>query len=200
MEDRKEDLEKDTIEEELTGDEKVEDDQSPKYFHSSGSSEIYAGKSRSSSGKKIPVLLGIAIIILVGGASIYFLRARPAGEAKPTSIPVSESPLLGPESTSSPQPSFDRSKYTLRVLNGTKLNGLAASASSKLKDLGYKIERTGNATNSAFLKTVVRVKPDLEELLENLLKDLSTLDFKGEEGPELKDSDSSDGEVILGEG
>lgn len=200
MEDRKEDLlKKDTKEEEPTKGEKLEDDQSRKYFHSSGSSEIYASQPHSRSAKKIPIFLGIAIIILVLGASLYFLRARPENQSEATPSPTFES-TPNQELTLSPQPatSFERSKLSLRVLNGTKLNGLAASTSAKLKDLGYKIERTGNATNSAFLKTIVRVKPDLDKLLENLLQDLSALDFEGEEGPQLNKDDTSDGEIILG--
>lgn len=172
----------------------------PKYLHSSPS-QIFAGPKRS--GKKIPFLLGIAVIVLILGGLFYFLRARTETEVEPSPSPVTF--IEEPTSLPSPSPGFDRSTYTLRVLNGTKTQALAASTSAKLKDLGYKIERTGNATNSAFLKTFVRVKPNLdpdsigvEDLLENLLKDLSGLDFEGEEGPELKESDSADGEVILG--
>ncbi len=197
MEERKEDLlKKDTKEEEPLEGEKLENDQSHKYFHSSGSSEIYTGHPHSRFAKKIPILLGIAIIILILGASFYSFKAREG-----TKEQLSPSPgvfVEEPSSTPSPTPGFDRANYTLRVLNGTKREGLAASTSAKLKELGYKIERTGNATNSAFLKTIVRAKSDLEELLENLLGDLSTLDFEGEEGPELKENDTSDGEIILG--
>lgn len=160
------------------------------------SSQIYAGHPRSRSGKKIPSLLGIGIIILVLLISLFLFRGSGEKvEPSPTPLPLSET-----EPTSSPLPeaSFDRSDYKLRVLNGTTTSGLAASTSAKLKDLGYKIEKVANATNSAFLKTEVRVKPDLKELLENLLKDLSAIEFEGEEGPQLKDSDTSDGEVILG--
>lgn len=167
------------------------------------SSQIYAGAPHPRSRKKIPVLLGIGIIIVILGGLFYAFRG--AGETKVKPSPSPAAFFEEPSPQPSPTPSFDRSKNTLRVLNGTKTQGLAASTSAKLKDLGYKIEKTANATNSAFLKTVVRVKPDLdpdsigvEELLRNLLKDLSGLDFEGEEGPELKESDTSDGEVILG--
>lgn len=171
-------------------------EESRKYFHPSPSSDLYAGSPQPRSGRKIPFILGIAVIILILGGLFYFLKARPVAKVEPSPSPAVS--LEGPSPQPSPSPSFDRAKYTLRVLNGTSTQGLAASTSAKLKDLGYKIEKVANATNSAFLKTVVRVKPDLEELLENLLKDLSGLDFEGEMGPELKDSDTSDGEVILG--
>lgn len=194
--------EKDQKEEEESESQGVkESEESREYFHSSSTSDLYAGSPHSRSVKKIPFLLGIVIIILILGGLFYFLKARPQAKVEPSPSPVSS--LEEPTSQPSPSPSFDRSKYTLRILNGTKTQGFAASTSAKLKDLGYKIEKTTNATNSAFLKTVVRVKSDLvksdfEELLENLLRDLSGLDLKGEAGSELKDSDTSDGEVILG--
>lgn len=178
----------------------VSESDSNKYFHSSV--QPYQRSSR-----KIPFLLGIAAILLILGGAFYFLKVRP-GTQEPSPSPKSISPSLEESPSPSPQPSFDRSKYTLRILNGTATQGLAASTSAKLKDLGYRIERTANASNSAFLKTVVRVKPrsvdmnvvkpGLEELLEKMLADLSSIDFKGEEGPQLKDSDTADGEVIIG--
>lgn len=164
-----------------------------KVFHSSGSSKIYVGQPGS--GKKIPFLLGVLIIILILGALFYFLKIRPGTKIQPASSPSTTIEFSSP--LPSPTPSFERSKYTLRLLNGTKTQGLAASTSAKLKDLGYKIEKTGNATNSAFLKTLVRIKPGFKELLDNLLKDLMP-DFKGSDGPELKDADNVDGEIILG--
>lgn len=160
------------------------------------SSQIYVGHPRSRSGKKIPSLLGIGIIILVIAISLFIFRGSGEKvEPSPTPLPLSETEPTPPPS---PEASFDRSDYKVRVLNGTTTSGLAASTSAKIKDLGYKIEKTANATNSAFLKTVLRVKPDLKDLLENLIKDLSVLKFEGEKGPDLKDSDTSDGEIILG--
>lgn len=167
-----------------------------KYFHPSPSSDLYAGSSQPRSGRKIPFILGVAVILLILGGLFYFLKARPKAKVEPSPSPAVSLEESSPQP--SPSPSFERSKYTLRVLNGTSTQGLAASTSAKLKDLGYKIEKVANATNSAFLKTVVRVKPNLEELLENLIKDLMS-DLKGEKGPDLKDSDTSDGEIILGQ-
>lgn len=169
-------------------------EQPRKFFHSSESQpEIYAGQQKGGSRKKIYLVL-VVLALLAIGAYLYSIRS---GSTKPATSPT-PAPVVQSTPTPSPTPSFDKSKHTIRVLNGTTTQGLAASTSAKLKDLGYQIERTANATNSAFTKTVVRVKPDLKELLSNLIKDLRP-DFKGEEGSTLKDSDASDGEVILGE-
>lgn len=157
------------------------------------------GAFDKSSGNKLKwLVLGVVILLMAGGA-FYFLRSR--SSEKGNSIPESTftetevNPTPEPSPTPSATPAFDRSKYTLRVLNGTETSGLAASVSAKLKGLGYKIEKTGNASNSA--QTKVSVKPSLSELLSTLIKDLSS-DFKAVEGQTLKTNDSADGEIILG--
>lgn len=145
------------------------------------------------------VVLVVVILLSLGGA-IYFLRSRgDVAESVPpissfTETEVISTPPPSPTPSSTPA-SFDRSKYTLRILNGTETSGLAASVSAKLKELGYKIEKTGNASNSA--QTKVSVKPSLSELLSTLIKDLSS-DFKAVEGQTLKTNDPADAEIILG--
>jgi hypothetical protein len=102
--------------------------------------------------------------------------------------------------TPTPEPTpeaVDRSKFKIRVLNGTTKTGLAASVSAKLKDLGYQTDKVGNATNSAFQTTLVRVKQSSTGLLDQLIRDVAP-DFSAASSTELKDSDSADGEVILG--
>ena len=139
----------------------------------------------------------VAILILLG-IGFYILRQ------KLTPMPVSLRPspqilreLPVPTPTSSQLPEIDRSGIFLRVLNGTATKGLASSASAKLKELGYNIEKTGNATQSA-TSTVVRVKISQTSLLEQLIKDLMP-DFEGLQGSDLPSSDPSDAEIILGD-
>lgn len=181
----------DEVKEDMTEPESTE--QPKRFFHSSASQpEIYAGQSREGSGKKIFIVLAV-LALLALGAFFYSIRGG-SKTTKPSPTPI---PLVQSTPTPEPSPSFDRSAHKIRVLNGTSTQGLAASVSAKLKDLGYVIERSGNATNSAFLKTVVRVKSTVEGILEVLIMDLKP-DFKAEGGPELKDSDTSDGEIILG--
>ena len=154
------------------------------------------GKKNGAS-KPLLLLLGL-IVLLVIGATGYLLRDKFTSSEEPTPTPRPSGGLETPVTQPTPTPSFDRSKYTLRVLNGTKTSGLAATVSAQLKDLGYTIDKTGNATNSAFTKTLVRVKKDSGTgLLEQLIKDLSP-DYDLEEGGNLKDSDDVDAEVVLG--
>lgn len=163
------------------------------------SSLLYSSHPRSK--RNILHLLILVIVALaVIGATIYLLKGNLGGGEKEETPATQRTPVPTPEPTPTPQPtpSIDRSKVTLRILNGTSKTGFAASTSAKLKELGYKVEKTANATNSAFARTVVRVKADTTEgLLEQLIKDLS-FEFDATSTADLKTSDTVDAEVILG--
>jgi hypothetical protein len=139
-------------------------------------------------------LIGLAVV----GATYYLLKyqfnqpelsATPA----PSSQPLSEST---PVPTATPI-AIDRGEVTVRVLNGSGKTGLAATAANTLKDLGYKTDKTGNATNSAFPQTVVRVKKDKTDILNALIQDLKP-DYEAVASTDLKDADTVDAEIILG--
>ena len=150
-------------------------------------------------GASKPLLLVLGLIVLLTiGATGYLLKDKFTSSEEPTPTPNPSGRLEVPITEPSPSPSFDRAKFTLRVLNGTKISGLAATVSAKLKDLGYTIDKTGNATNSAFTKTAVRVKKDSSSgLLDQIIKDLSP-DYDAGASVNLKDSDTVDVEIIIG--
>ena len=144
--------------------------------------------------KTVIIISTVVILLLIGGAGLFLKSRIDKLTAEPSPTPV-ENPVTNFQSTPEPTPEFNRSQYTIRVLNGTKTSGLAASVSAKLKDLGYEISKTGNASSSA--QTLIKVKESASGLLEQLIEDLSP-DFNTEEGGSLKDSDDADAEVILG--
>lgn len=152
-------------------------------------------EKKDGASKPLLLLLGL-IVLLAIGATGYLLKDKfTKPEPTPTPTPVLETPV---EEQPTPTPAFDRSKFTLRILNGTKTSGLAASVSAKLKDLGYSVDKTGNATNSAFTKTALRIKKGSSAgLIEQLIKDLNP-DYIAQESENLKDSDTVDAEIILG--
>lgn len=152
---------------------------------------------RKSGGKFKSIILLLIVIAVLGGA-VYLLKGKfinSSGGSAPSSSPSVEVPSSTP--TPTPSPSVDRSKYKIRILNGTSTSGLAASVSAKLKGLGYQIDKTGNASNSAFTSTVVRVKDGTDGLLDTLVKDLMP-DYSANSGGSLPSSDSADGEVTIG--
>lgn len=152
---------------------------------------ISPNRNRSS---KIHLLILLIIGLVVIGGTVYLLKSQfPA--SSPTPSP-SEEPQATPSPTATPQ-ALDRGKFKVRVLNGTSTTGLAASVSAKLKNLGYQTDKVANATNSAFARTVVRIKGDVAGLLEQLTRDLAP-EFEAISETALKDNDSADAEVILG--
>ncbi|TSC65301.1 MAG: Uncharacterized protein CEO21_445, partial [Microgenomates group bacterium Gr01-1014_80] len=147
------------------------------------SSGLYSSK-KSGPGKVLLLILGLIVLLAIGTTGYLlrdkFTRAEPA----PTPAPELETPVVEP----TPTPSFDRNKYTIRVLNGTKTSGLAASEAAKLKELGYQIGKTGNATSSAIAQTTIRLKEEPEGLLDALIKDLSD-DYDAIAGKALDETD-----------
>lgn len=144
------------------------------------------------------LLILVVIGILAVGATVYLLKGG-FNFSVPNFVPT-PTPTATPEPIPTPTPTpepLERANFKVSVLNGTGTSGLAKKTADKLKSLGYQIDKTGNATNSAFTQTVVRVKPSLQNLLSQLIKDL-TPDFSGSGGPSLEDSSSTDAEVILG--
>lgn len=141
----------------------------------------------------ILIIIGIAVI----GFTVYILKGG-FGEINLTSQPSpSPSVQATPEATPTPTPEPDRAQYNIRVLNGSGKTGLAATVADKLKGLGYQVDKTGNATNSAFTQTIVRVKADEEAFLPQIVKDLAP-DFDAAGNTSLKDEDTVDIEIILG--
>lgn len=131
------------------------------------------------------IVLGVTVLLLKGGS----LKSKTV--ETPKSPVVMESP--SPEPT--PAPELNRADITLRVLNGTTTAGLASTVATKLKDLGYKIEKTGNAPSQTVTQTQIRVKS--ASISAQLIKDLGP-DYSASDSGLLKSSDTADGEVILG--
>lgn len=155
-------------------------------------------RHKNPTGNSKPLML-VVIIIIIGLVvfSLNLLRGKFLNSSSETPSPSSE--LLQSSTSPSPSPTslFDYSKYTLRILNGTSKSGLAASVSAKLKELGYKTDKIGNATGSSYARTEVRVKNGQSALFDQLARDLAP-DYDASPSANLKEDDVVDGEVILG--
>lgn len=164
------------------------------------SSGIYTN-SPSGGSKKLPVYL-IALVIIGVIVAGFFFRDSLLGlggaalNSSPTPQPVfTQAPTTTP--TPTPTPSIERSKYKVRVLNGTSKAGAAATLAEGLKSLGWQIQTTGNATDSAYLKTEIRVREGLNEVLNALIFDIKD-DYKASASGNLKEADKADAEIIIG--
>jgi hypothetical protein len=117
------------------------------------------------------------LLLVVGASALGFLafdltRGRIDGwlasdtpTSSPTASPTaSTSPeaSTSPTAAASPTPTasttsstFDKSKVTLRVLNGTTQAGAAASTKTKLEAAGFTVKSIGNAKNQNYTKSYV---------------------------------------------
>lgn len=137
-------------------------------------------------------LIGIGVV----GATVYLLKGQFPSSFSESPTP-SPSIISSPSPSPSPSPELNRNSYKVRVLNGTSKTGFAKQIMDKLKSLGYLSEKTGNATNSAFERTIVRVKEKQSSVSSQVVKDLSP-DLDAEAQENLKANDPADIEVILG--
>lgn len=109
-----------------------------------------------------------------------------APTAKPTSSPVDKASGL------------DRSILSVEVQNGSGVTGAASKASDALKSFGYKISAIGNADNTDYENTTIRVKSDKSDFLALLKKDLGFDYTIGSSSADLSASASADALVIVG--
>lgn len=154
-------------------------------------------------GKSKNLLLQLAVLSVIGlsviGGTVYALKMQFKGmNTDPSPSPSLEASIPSPTPSPSPEVSIDRSAYKVRVLNGTSTSGLAATVMAKLKELGYQTDRTGNATNSAFTQTQIRIKPSAIDVVAQLIRDLAPDRKAASSSSALKASDAADIEIILG--
>lgn len=135
------------------------------------------------------VTFGVVALIVVG---LFLTQRKNVTGPTPTPEPTST-----PAPTVTPKPSFDRSEWSLEVLNGTGVTGAAKKLADKLVELGYKIVKTGNADRSDYEASQLFVAKDMKDkqdlLLEDLKKEISIASVSGE----LKDSTAS-ARIIVG--
>lgn len=142
----------------------------------------------------ILALIGAAVV----GGTIYFLKNQSmfAGQqSEPTPVPATTT--ITPAASPSASPELIRADFKVKVMNGTTKTGLAATVSDKLASLGYQMDKPSNAPRQNYKVTEVKVKEGKDDLLNLLIKDLSS-DYEASAGATLSESDPNDAQVILG--
>lgn len=172
----------------------MEENQTPLYFNERPA--VVSENKRS----KWVVLIPILILIIIFGSAVYFRGSLLSKVMNKINPPKQEIAVVtpSPTPTPTPTPSVERSGFTVRVLNGTPTTGAAGVLADKLKALGWKIDKTGNATSSAILESFVRVKPGVsDDAVKILLLDIT--DYQGSSSSSsLKSTDKADLEFVIG--
>jgi hypothetical protein len=132
------------------------------------------------------------ILLVVGAAGVIFLaydltrqQLSATQESTPsptTEVTVEPSPTPSatatatPEPTSTPSPTATAQAGTIRVLNGTTTNGLAAATRDELIAASLSVRTIGNATNRTYTKTIVYYSSGNETLAQNVATALGVAD------------------------
>jgi len=108
------------------------------------------------------LLASILFMGLVFLPKVFGKKDTPQPEIVEETITVIESPLP------SPSPTFYPNLYSIQVLNGTKVGGLATTTKELLEDNGYQDVEIGNSEDDYILTEIITDND--EELIENLSK------------------------------
>lgn len=140
-----------------------------------------------------PILfvVSLALVSLIG----VFLYKQ--GMNKGTQVNVV---TLSPTPTVMPKPSkaIDFSKYSIKILNGSEIDGEAGRQKTNLEGEGFTISSVGNAANSDYTKTIIQAKEAVESAYLNKLKSVLEESFVVGEMEELPRDADSDIIVIIG--
>lgn len=149
--------------------------------------------------------LWLLIILIIIGALVFafYKGIGPFSQLKKSIGGKEASPT--PQTISSPVPeespvseTMDKSKPSIRVLNGSGVAGVASSFKDFIEGLGYKVASLGNADSYDFTQTEVRFKEDFKSYEDTLVSDLSDKYSVKVSSDDLESSDSADIEIIVG--
>lgn len=173
--------------------------------------QSYTSRSSNSAprtpGKALYIVLVILLLVVVGIGAAQFLSSRSGDVSNIVSVPIE---FNEPTPTASPTPivqetveessesaELDRSDISIVVQNGSGKAGVAGSASTTLKNLGYSIHSTGNADKYDYEETVIRISAENKEYLELLRDDLSETYTIGETSTNY--TGTGDALIIIGQ-
>jgi hypothetical protein len=137
-------------------------------------------------------LVGLFLTVLVTaicfGIFFYFIRVIKPQQSN-----------IAPQTTSTPTPTetvkvFDKSLVTFEILNGSGVVGAAKKEGVTIESLGYKLGKTGNATEQT--GNTLYISSDLAEFADTIISDLK--DYAITEISDEPLTGSSSARLILG--
>lgn len=154
---------------------------------------------KSKNNKRTFLLLLILVFIVAYLMFVLNSKNTNSKQEKPKTIASKIMPTqIKPLPTATPISKINREEITIQILNGTGKAGTASILSDLLRSKGYANIETGNATNSSFLKTVIRVRKTQEGLIDTIINDLKP-DYKiGEKILDLENTSKYDVILIVG--
>lgn len=148
----------------------------------------------------IIITIIVIILVLVGGALWYFrenfLKIIPAGdEITPTPSIIKNTPT---PATDSAKMEIDLSEYSINVLNGSGISGVAGETKEILESEDFSVEEIGNADRSDYEGTVIKAKGHVPSEFLERLKEVLEETYILDSTEDLEDSQEVDVIVIVG--
>lgn len=154
-------------------------------------------EAEKKSGKKF-IIIGAAFVLAITAAAalvVIGLNRNKAVENIAPETTKTQEIQTAPPKEEAPAMIFDKTKFTLEILNGSGVAGAAKKIADKLSPLGYEIIKVGNAEEVE--KTQVYLSSAMENFKSEFLKDLEADLKEATISGELKDSTAS-ARIIIG--
>ena len=152
------------------------------------------------------LIIGILFLVLIYSLFFFLKNQTDTSNSSQTNYIVTPAPTpqeITPTATSSQSnsnfadndtllgnvlgvqsPSIDKSSISIKILNGSGKNGLAAQAKQDLEKKGFKIESIGNAKNS-YNSTIIYYNKNKKEEAQIVSDNLTQFQTSLQENPEL---------------
>lgn len=146
------------------------------------------------SNKKLFIIGGIILGAIILATIGFFVFS--SGESQQEKI-VSPQAESSPTPTEASKQTLNRSDWSLEVLNGSGVAGVAKKAADKLIELGYRVVKTGNADKQTYEENQFLVSKEMEDKADLVVADLKDTVKIATVSATLKDSTAS-ARIIIG--
>lgn len=163
-------------------------------------SEVSKGEGDKLTLKKRLLWIGLLIIYVAilasGGYFMYQLGFNKGIEAAKKQAEKVEVKEAAP--TPTPAPAVDKTKYSIKVLNGSNIAGEAAKAKELLEAEGFTVISVGNATGQDNIDTTIAAKDDVDSEFISLLKETLGKTYTLGEVETIASNETADVVITLG--
>lgn len=122
--------------------------------------------------KRLYFMGKIALVVIIAATGfVLWMYFKNPPQKQTVTTPV----IVEMEPSQKEKTSFDRSEWTLEVLNGSGVAGTAGKMAKKLEALGYTISKIGNAARQNYTSSEIFISPEFSDQSEQIIADLENI-------------------------
>ncbi len=145
----------------------------------------------------VAVIAFVVGLISMAAFTVYFPKSNVlSGMLSTTSPTTTPTPKLTNTPTPAPK-AADLSKYSIKILNGSGVTGVASKLKESLTGEGFKVIDTGNADTSDFTDTKIEMKKDVDASYLTKLKAELEKDYSLAPVSEMSSDSTTEADVII---